>query len=81
MSKSQSIYMWENVDRIIQIIESRIDFNSKTAYLYDSKYCSKEYADCSLQYYRFITELVQLHKTLENGYGFKYNCISINERL
>ena len=30
MSKSQSIYMWENVNSLIQIIESRIDFNSKT---------------------------------------------------
>ena len=50
MSKSQSIYMWDNVDRIIQITESRIDFDSKTIYLYGSQYCSKEDEYYSLQY-------------------------------
>ena len=48
MSKSQLIYMWENVDSIIQIIESLIDFNLKTTDLYDSQYWSKEDEDCSL---------------------------------
>ena len=70
MSKSQSIYMWEHVDRIIQRIESRIDFNSKTTDLYNSQYCSKEYEDCSVQSYHFIIELVWLNKPLENGIGF-----------
>ena len=62
MSKYQPIYIWENVDRIIQIIESRIDFNSKTTDLYDSQYCSKEDEECSLQYFHFIIELFQLNK-------------------
>ena len=38
--------MWENVDRKVQRIESRIDFNSKTTDLYDSQYCPKEDEDC-----------------------------------
>ena len=42
MSKSQSIYMSENVDKIIQIIESRIHFDSKITYLYDPQYVYKE---------------------------------------
>ena len=54
MIKSQSIYMWDNVHRIIQRIESRIDFDSKITDLYDSQYCSKEYEDCSLQYCNFL---------------------------
>ena len=33
MTKYQSIYMWENVDMITQIIESRIDLNSHTTNL------------------------------------------------
>ena len=49
MSESQSIYMWDNVDKIILIIESLIEFDSKTTYLYDSKYFSKEDEECSLQ--------------------------------
>ena len=54
MSKSQSIYMWDNVDRIIQRIESRIDFDSKTKYLHYSQYISKEDEDCSIQSSLFI---------------------------
>ena len=54
MSKPQSIYMWENVDMIIQIIESRIDLILKTTDLYDSQYCSKDNEDCSLKYSHII---------------------------
>ena len=52
--------MWDNVDRIIQRLESQIDFNLKTTDLYDSQYCSKEDEDCSIQSSNFIRELVQL---------------------
>ena len=44
--KPQSIYMWENMDMIIQRIESQIDLISKTTYLYYSQYCSKDNEDC-----------------------------------
>ena len=50
--------MWENVDTIIQRIESRIDFKSHTTDLYDSQYCFKENEDFSLQSYHFIRELL-----------------------
>ena len=46
MSESKSIYVLDNVENIIQRIESRIDFNSHSIDLYDSKCCSKEYEDC-----------------------------------
>ena len=73
--------MWENVDTIIQRIESRIDFTSHTTDLYDSQYCFKENEDFSLQSYHFIRELVQLDKTLGDGCGFKSHLIPINECL
>ena len=66
---------------IIQIIESQINFISKTTDLYDSQYCSKENEDRSLQSYHIIRELVQTKKPFELEYGFKSHCTSINERL
>ena len=54
MGKSQSIYMWENVDMIIQRIESQIYSNSKSTYLYDPKYCSKDNEYCSIKSYHII---------------------------
>ena len=54
MSRSQSIYVWENVYRITQIIDSRIELNSKTTDLYYSQYVSKECEYCSVQYSHFI---------------------------
>ena len=41
-SKHQSIYMWENLYKTIQIIESQIDLIPKTTYLYDPQYFSKD---------------------------------------
>ena len=41
MSIYQSVYMWDNVDMIIQRIDSLIVFDSKTTDLYDSQYFSK----------------------------------------
>ena len=48
ISKPNSIYVWDIVNNIIQRIESRIYFNSHTTDLYESKYCSKEDEDYSL---------------------------------
>ena len=42
MSKPQSIYMWENVDKTTKRIESRIDLLSKTTDLYYPQYFSKD---------------------------------------
>ena len=81
MSESQSIYMWENVDIIIQRIDSRIDLVSKTIYLYDSHYCSKDNEDCSLQPSHIIRNFVQMKKPFEFLYGFKSHSTSINESL
>ena len=70
MSKPPSIYMWENVDMIIQRIEPQIDLIKKTD-LYDSQYCSKENEDCSLQSSHIIQEFVHTRKPFEFTYGFK----------
>ena len=56
ISKFQSIYMWENFHRIIQIVESRIEFNSKATDLYDSQYCFKEDENCPLQSSHFNSQ-------------------------
>ena len=79
MSKSKSIYVWDDVDDIIQIIESKIDFIYHTTGLYYLKFYSKEDEDNSLQYFNYIRELLQIKKLLEVGYGFKSNYFSINE--
>ena len=76
MSKPQSIYMSENVDKFIQIIESRIDLIPKTTYLYDPQYCSKYNEDYSLKYSHIIGEFVQIKKTFKFAH-YK----SIHERL
>ena len=49
MSKHQSIYMWGNVDKTIQIIESQIHLIYKITDLYDPQYFSKDNEDCSLK--------------------------------
>ena len=71
MSILQSIYMWENVDKTIQRIESRIDLISKTTDLYDTQYCSKDNEDCSLKSSHIIRESLHMEKTFEFAYGFK----------
>ena len=81
MSKPQSVYMWENIDMTIQIIESLIDLISKTTDLYDSQYFSKDNEDFSLKISHIIGKLVQMKKPFDFEYGFKSNCTSINERL
>ena len=81
MSKPQSIYLWENVDKTIQRIDSLIDLFLKTTDLYDPQYFSKDNADFSLKYSHIIREFVQMKKPFEFLYGFKSHCTSINERF
>ena len=66
---------------IIQRIESRIDFISKTTDLYKWQYFSKENEDCSLQYSHIIRNVLQMKKPFELAYGFKSNCTYINKRF
>ena len=78
MSKPDSIYMWYNVDKTIQIIESRIYLISKTTYLYDPQYCSKTNEYFSIKSTHIIGSFVPMKKTHDFMYGFKYQCTSIN---
>ena len=75
--KSKSVYVWYNVDNIIQRIESRIDLNSHTTYLYNSQFFSKEHENCSLQYWKCIRKLANMKKPLGVGYGFKSHCFPL----
>ena len=81
MSKPQSIYMWKNVDRIIQIIESQLDLIYETTDLYDFQYCSKENEDCSLKISHITGEMLPIKKPFDFEYGFKSHCTSINKRF
>ena len=72
MSKPQSIYMWENVDKTIQRIESQIDLISKTTYFYDPQYISKDNEDCSLKYSHIIGEFVQMKNHLSLRMGLNH---------
>ena len=69
--------MWENVDKIIQIIESRVDLISQTTDLYDLQYYSKYNEDCSLKSSHIIGQFVQMKKLFEFGHGFKSHCTYI----
>ena len=79
MSKPDSIYIWDNVDKTIQIIESRIDLINKTTDLYDPQYFSKTNKDCSLKSSHTIGEFLPMKKTHDFMYGFNSQCTSINE--
>ena len=76
MGKTQSIYMWDNVDKTIQIIESRNDLISKKTDLYDPQYFSKDNEDCSLKSSHIIEEFVYMKNPFEFAYGFKSHCTS-----
>ena len=54
MSKPKSIYIWYNVDKAIQGIESLIDLINRRTDLYDPQYCSQDNDYCSLKYYYII---------------------------
>ena len=75
MSKPESIYMWDNVDKTIQIIESRIDLINRRTDLYYPKYCSQDNKACSLKYSDIIGEFVPM----KEPHDFVSQCTSINE--
>ena len=54
MSKPKSNYMWGNVDKTIQIIESQIDLIYRKTDLYDPKFCSQYNDGCPLKYFHII---------------------------
>ena len=81
MSKYNSIYVWDNVDNIIHIVESLIDFKSKTSDLYNIKYCPKESEDCSHQYENCIRKGANTNKQFGGSYVIKTNGYSINESI
>ena len=81
MGKSQSINLVENLDMIIQRIESQIDLISKPSDVYNSQYCSKDNEDSSVQYSNNIGECFEMKKPFKFAYEFKSHCTSINERL
>ena len=63
--------MWENVDKTIKRIESRIELITKTTDSYDPQYCSKDNEDCSLKYSHTIAEFVHMKNYLSL-------CMSLN---
>ena len=65
--------MWYNVDKTIQIIESRIDLIYKTTYLYYPRYCSKKNEYCSLKSSRIIGKFVSMKKPHGFMYGLNTN--------
>ena len=73
--------MWDNVDKTIQRIESRIGLINRRTDLYDPKYCSQDNESCSLKYSHIIGEFVPMKEPHDFMYGFKSKCTSINERL
>ena len=81
MSKLELIYMWENVDITIQIIESRIDLINRRTDLYDPQYCSQDNENISLKYSHSIGEFLKMKEPHDFLYGFKSQCTSINERF
>ena len=81
MSKYTSIYMWDNVENIIHIIGSIIDFKSNTTDLYDTEFFSKTYDGCSLQSDSCISKLAKMKNPFGVGYVFKSYCYCINQRF
>ena len=62
MIKPESIYIGENVDNTIQIIESRIDLINRKTDLYDPQFCSQENYGCSLKSSHIIGEFMPMKK-------------------
>ena len=81
MSKPESIYLWDNVEKTIKIVVSLIDFFNRRTDLDDPQYCSKDNEDFSLKYSHIIGEFVPMKEPHNFMYGFKYKCTFINERF
>ena len=73
MSKTESIYMWDNLDNTIQRIESLIDLINRGTDLYDSKYCSKDNEGCSLKSSHIIGEFMPMKKQHDFSMGLSPN--------
>ena len=78
MSKPESIYMWDNVDKTIQIIESQIDLINRRTGLYDPRYFSQDNEDCSLKSSHIIESFVTMKEPHDFMFGFNSQCTSIN---
>ena len=77
--KPESIYMWDNVDKTIQRIESQIDLINRRTDLYEPKYFTQDNEGCSLKSSHTIGEFVPMSEPHDFMYGFKSQCTSINE--
>ena len=73
MSKPESIYLWDNVDKTIQIIESRIDLINRKTDLYDPKFCSQDNDGCSLKSSHIIGEFMPMKKRQDFFMGLSPN--------
>ena len=74
------MYMWENVDKTVKIIESWIDLISKTAELYDPQYCLKKWT-LFTQIFSYYLRICANKKPHDFMYEYKSLCTSINERF
>ena len=79
MSKSNFQCAWDNVDNVIHIIGSIIDFHYNKPYLYDMKYLSIEDDDFLQKSVNFIKYFLQMRKPFGFGYLFKSHSYPINE--
>ena len=71
MINFKSIYMWDNVDNMMQRFQSRIYFIYNTTDLHGSQFCYKKDEYCSLQYFQCIREICYIKKPFRVGYGSK----------
>ena len=62
MIKTESIFMWDNMENTIQITESRIDIINRKTNLYDPNFCSQDNDGCSLKYSYIIGEYMPMKK-------------------
>ena len=81
MSKPEPIYMWDNVDKTIQRIESRIDLINRKTDLYDPTFCSQDNDGSSLKSSHIIGEFMPMKKQSYFLYGFKSQYTSIKDRF
>ena len=73
MSKPESIYMWDNMDNIIQIIESWIEIINRKTNLYDPNFSPQDNDGCSLKSSQIIGELMPMKKRHDFCMGLSPN--------
>ena len=81
MSTPEANYMWGNVDKTIQIIESQIDLINRKTDLYDPKFCSQDNDGCSQKSSHIIGKFMPMKKQNYIQSRFKSQCTTINERF